>query len=75
MGQERLERVFMAMVAGRYDDWYDYVRGALGVTHLDRRIADEPRPLDRLECEVLGARYGVDGTLLWWVIQDALASA
>ena len=72
---ERLGRVFSALVAGRYDDWYDYVRGALGVSYLDRAIADEPTPRDRLDAEVLGARYGLDGTLLWWVIQDTLASA
>jgi hypothetical protein len=73
--RDTLGRVFRAMVAGRYDDWYDFVRGALGASHLDRRLADEPTPRDRAEAEMLGARYGLDGTLLWWVMQDTHASA
>jgi hypothetical protein len=72
---DTLERVFRAMVAGRYDDWYDFVRGALGAGHLDRRLAGEPTPRDRAEAEALGARYGLDGTLLWWIVQDTHASA
>jgi hypothetical protein len=63
----------LAERAGHGDNWRAFVAGSLaaGGPPFDRvdAIAAEPVPASRTACEALAARHGLDGWLLWALVE------